>query len=97
MTDTPTTRALKAMWHRGRKEFTWWTGDEIDARAHISSRNRKSLVERGLLRTELARGVGTKDVLTYQITDLGRKFLEASCGGDMEISHRVLTGNPAQK
>ena len=70
MTDTPTTRALNAMWHRGRKEFTWWTGDEIDARAHVSSRNRKSLVERGLLRTE-----GAKGVLTYHITDLGRKFL----------------------
>ena len=72
MTDTPTTRALKAMWHRGRKEFTWWTGDEIDARANVSSRNRKYLVDRGLLRTEVANGV-----LTYQITDLGRKFLMA--------------------
>lgn len=68
-------RVLRSMWHKGRKEFTWWSGAEIEARAAASSDDRAYLVRTGMLTMERHKQTHDHSSEIYAITDNGKRML----------------------
>lgn len=62
-------RILQSMWHKGRKEYTIWTGDEIDRRAGVDEDDRMIASSMGLIKA-----TGIERHRAYHITDLGKSL-----------------------
>lgn len=77
MTEPASIRIIRAMWHKGRRQFVPWTGPEIDRRAGTSGNDRQNAVKSGILVVEKNKPTHATEVLIYSVTKCGENMLRA--------------------
>lgn len=65
----------RSMWHKTRKMFVPWTGEEIDRRCGAGSSMRQRLVALGYLQTPETRVTArSRETQIYSITEAGKRL-----------------------